>query len=142
MPSKHLSTVRRKEAILIYTLLKGYKINVGKFIEKSVLGYSKSKCRGMIPYPATITRLCIQGGVDNEWGTKETYPRASPLTLTSIIKGPNNRGKSKVKEIEEEKGNEGCTEPQQWENKFPLQPEGQKNQSQFWNASPEIRQTH
>ena len=28
MPSKHLSTLRREEAIFLYTLLKGYKINV------------------------------------------------------------------------------------------------------------------
>ena len=70
IPPKHLRTVRREEAILLYALLKGYKINVGKVIEKSILGYSESKCRGMIPHPATITRLCIQGGVDEEWGTE------------------------------------------------------------------------
>ena len=29
-PSKHLSTVGREEAILLYALLKGYKIDVGK----------------------------------------------------------------------------------------------------------------
>ena len=64
MPSKHLSTVRREEAILCYALLKGYKINVGKIIEKSILSYSESKCKGMIPHPAIITRLCIQGVVE------------------------------------------------------------------------------
>ena len=100
MPSKHLSTVRREEAILLYVLLKGYKINVGKIIEKSILGYSKSKCRGMIPHLATITRHCIQRGVEEEWGTDETYLRASPLTLTCITKGPKNRGKGKEKETE------------------------------------------
>ena len=77
MPSKRLSIVRREEEILLYALLKGYKIKVGKIIEKSILGYSESKCKGMIPHPATITRLCIQGGVEEEWGTEETYPRAS-----------------------------------------------------------------
>ena len=41
MPSKHLSTIRREEAILLYALLKRYKINVGKIIEKSILGYSE-----------------------------------------------------------------------------------------------------
>ena len=59
MPSKHLSTMRREEAILLYALLKGYKINVGKIIEKSILDYSESKYRGMIPHPDTITGLCI-----------------------------------------------------------------------------------
>ena len=66
MPSKHLSIVRREEAIVLYTMLKGYKINVGKIIEKSILVYSKSKCMGMIPHPATIIRLCIRGGVEEE----------------------------------------------------------------------------
>ena len=41
-PSKHLSTVRRNEAILLYALLKGYKINMGKIIENSILSYSRS----------------------------------------------------------------------------------------------------
>ena len=69
MPSKHLSIVRREEVILLYVLLKGYKINVGKMIENSILSYSKRKFRGMIPYPVIITRLCIQGEVDKEWRT-------------------------------------------------------------------------
>ena len=68
MPSKYFSTVRREEAILLYALMKGYKINVGKIIEKSILGYSESKCGGMIPHLATITKLCIQGGVEEEFG--------------------------------------------------------------------------
>ena len=65
-PSKHLSTVGREEAILLYALLKGYKIDVGKMIENSILSYFESNCRGMIPHPATITSLCIQGGVKKE----------------------------------------------------------------------------
>ena len=97
-PSKHLSTLGREEAILLYALLKGYKIDVGKMIENSILRYFESNCRGMIPHPVTITSLCIQGGVKKEWGIEETYPRASPLTLTSITKGPKNRGKGREKE--------------------------------------------
>ena len=81
MPSKRLSTVRRVEAILLYVLLKGYKINVGKIIEKSILGYSESKCRGIIPHPATITRLCVQGGVDEEWGDRGNLPQSLPSDL-------------------------------------------------------------
>ena len=115
LPSKHLSTVKRDEAVLLYALLKGYKINVGKIIEKSILSYSRSECRGLISHPATITRLCLLGGVDEEWGKEETYPRASPLTLTGVTKGPKNRGKGKEIEVEEERGNERCNEPTQWE---------------------------
>ena len=47
-PSKHLSTLGRGEAILLYALLKGYKIDVGKMIENSILSYSEGKCRGKI----------------------------------------------------------------------------------------------
>ena len=98
MPSKHLSIVRREKAILLYALLKGYKINVGKIIEKTILSYSESKCRGMIPHPATITRLCIQGGVEEEWGIEETDPKASPLTLT---------GDKRPKEQKDERNGDG-----------------------------------
>ena len=109
MPSKHLSTVRREEAILLYALRKGYKINVGKIVKKSILGYYERNCRGLIPHPTTITRLCIKGGVEEEWGTKETYLKAFPMTLTGVTKGPKNRGKGKEKEVEEEKEYEGYT---------------------------------
>ena len=111
LPSKHLIIVRRDEAILLYALLKGHKINVGKIIEKSILSYSGSNCRGLIPHPATITSLCLLGGVEAEWVKEETYLRASPLTLMGVTNGPKNRGKGKEKEMEEEKGLEKCHEP-------------------------------
>ena len=67
LPSKHLSTVRKNEAILLYKLLKGYKINVGKIIENSILSYYRSKYKDLIPHPAIITRLYILGGVEEDW---------------------------------------------------------------------------
>ena len=144
-PSKHLSTVGREEAILFYALLKGYKIYVGKMIENSILSYFEGKCRGMIPHPTTITSLCIQGGVKKEWGIEETYPRASPLTLTGITKGLKNRGKGREKETEAKKKkekNEGCTEIEQWESQDPMQPEVKRNQDPIRNTLPKQRQNH
>ena len=64
LPSKHLRTVRQEEAILLDAILKGYKINVGKFIENSILSYYQRKYRGLIPHPATITKICILGMVE------------------------------------------------------------------------------
>ena len=58
LPSKHLTIVSRKEAILLYSLLKGYKMNVGKIIEESILDYFNSKYRGYLPHPAIVTKLC------------------------------------------------------------------------------------
>ena len=112
MPSKHLSTVRREEAILLYALLKGYMINVGKIIEKSILGYSESKCKGMIPHPTIITRLCIQEGVDEEWGTEETYPRAFPLKDQRI------EGRASKKKQKNKKGIKGALSKNSGKAKF------------------------
>ena len=77
----------------------------------------------MIPHPATITGLYIQGGVKKEWGIKETYPRASPLTLTGITKEAKKRRKDKEIETDKGKRKEGFTELEHWENQYPLQSE-------------------
>ena len=63
IPTKHLCSVREREAIILYALLKGYKINVGGLIEGSIIGYHLSNKRGLIPHPATITKFCILVGV-------------------------------------------------------------------------------
>ena len=103
LPSKHLTTVRKNEAILLYALLKGYKINVGKIIENFILSYYRSKYKGLIPHPTTITILYILGGVKGTWEKEETCFRASPLTSIGITKGLKNKGKEKEVETEKEK---------------------------------------
>ena len=50
MPSKHLSTVRKEEVVLLYAILKGYKMNANKIIEKSILNCYYNKFRGLIPH--------------------------------------------------------------------------------------------
>ena len=136
LPSKHLSTVTSDEAILLYALLKGYKINLGKINENSILSYFRSNCRGLIPHPATITGLCLLRGAKEEWGKEETYPRASPLTLTRVTKGPKNRGNGK------ERGYERCNEPSQGESPAQKQQKLQESQSPIWNAPTDLRQIH
>ena len=59
--SKDLSTIRKEKALLLYAILKGYKMNVGNIIETSILNYYHNNYRGLIPHPTTITRLCILG---------------------------------------------------------------------------------
>ena len=66
LPSMHLSAVRKNETVLLYALLKGYKINVGKIIENSIMSYYRSKYRGLIPHPTTITRLFLLGEVNGD----------------------------------------------------------------------------
>ena len=106
LPSKHLSTVRQKEAILLYALLKGYKINVGKIIENSILNYYRSKYRALMPHPATITRLCILGGVKGTWEKEERCHKTSHIPLTGITKAPSNKGKKNYKRFKKKKKEE------------------------------------
>ena len=61
-------------------------MNVGTIIETSILNYYHSNYKGLIPYPATITRLCILGGVKGTWEEEERCPKISPLTLAGITK--------------------------------------------------------
>ena len=100
IPTKHLSTKREQEAIILYVLLKGYKFDVGKIIETSIRSFHKNVKRGLIPHSETITRLCILAGVKGIWAEEETYPKVSPLTLTRVIKGPKSRKRKEMEIVE------------------------------------------
>ena len=96
VPTKHVCTVREQEAIILYAMLKGYKLNAGAIIENSIMKYHEGNKRGLIPHLATITRLCIRAGVKGIWEEEEECPKASPLTLTGVSKGPRNLKKKGV----------------------------------------------
>ena len=102
LPTKHLYAVREQEAIILYALLKGYKMNVGGLIEELIRGYHLSNKRGLIPHPAIISRLCIFDGVRGSWDEEETCPKSSPLTLTGVTKGPINKRQKGMVEVEVE----------------------------------------
>ena len=96
VPTKHVCTVREQEAIILYAMLKGYKINAGAVIENSIMRYHEGNKRGLIPHPATITRLCLRAGVKGSWEEEEECPKVSPLTLTGVSKGPRNQKKNGI----------------------------------------------
>ena len=102
LPTKHLYAVRELEAIILYALLKGNKMNVWGLIEGSIRGYHLSNKRGLIPHPTTISRLCIFTGVRGSWDEEETCPKVSPLTLTGVTKGPKNKKQQRIVEVEVE----------------------------------------
>ena len=102
IPTKHSCSVREEEAIILYAILKGYKINMGSLIKVSIRGYHLSYKRGLISYPATFTRLCILAGVKRSWEEEEISPRVSPLTLTRVTKGPRNKKHKGIIEVEAE----------------------------------------
>ena len=80
----------------MYSLLKRYKTNIWSSIEESIKGYHTSNKREMIPHPATITRLCILARVKGVWEEEEKCPRASPLTLTGVTRGPKGKRQKEV----------------------------------------------
>ena len=102
VPTKHLCSVREQEAILLYVFLKGYKINIGMLIEESIRGYHHSNKKGLIPYPTTITILCLWAGVKGNWEEEEKCPRVSPLTLTGVTKGPKGKRQKEVVVVDAE----------------------------------------
>ena len=65
-----------------------------------------SNKRRLIPHPTTISRLCISVGVRGSWDEEEACPKASPLTLTGVTKGPRNRKHKGIVELEAEPGEE------------------------------------
>ena len=96
IPTKHVCTVREQEAVLLYAILKGYKVNVGAIIEKSIMKYHEGNKKGLIPHLETITWLCLKAGVKGNWAEEKECPNASPLTLTGVSKGPRNLKKKGV----------------------------------------------
>ena len=96
VPTKHVCTVREHEAIMLYAILKGYKLNVGIIFENSIMRYHEGNKRGLIPHPATITVLCLKAGVKGVWEEEEEVPLTSPLLLTGVSKGPRNQKKKGV----------------------------------------------
>ena len=75
IPTKHLSTIREHEAVILHALLKGYKFNARKIIESSIKSFQKNAKGGLIPHPAMITRLYILAGVHRVWAEEETFPK-------------------------------------------------------------------
>ena len=67
LPTKQLCIVREQEAIILYALLKSYKMNVRGLIEGSIRGYHLRNKGGLIPHLITINRLCIFAEVRGSW---------------------------------------------------------------------------
>ena len=106
VPTKHLCSVREQETMILYSLLKGYKMNIGILIEGSIRGYHLRNKRGLIPHPATISRLCILAGVKGVWEEEERCSRVSPLTLTRVTRGPKSKKHKEIVEVETDQAEE------------------------------------
>ena len=59
-PSKHVLIMRQDRSILLYALVKGCSLNVGKIVEHSIMDYTDKSFSRNIPHLALITLLCIK----------------------------------------------------------------------------------
>ena len=84
--------------MLLYSLVKGYALNVGKIMEESILDYAEGKFPGNIPYPSLITLLCIKGGVKFSYKEEERCLKASFLTLIGVLKASIESKEGEIKE--------------------------------------------
>ena len=142
LPTKHLSTVREKEAVMLYVILKGYKFSVGQIIENSILSYYKGGYKGLVPHPTLITRLCILCGVEGDWEKEENCPKTSPLILTGITKGLKNKGKEReVEAIGEEEENIEINQIK-IDTTSQEQEQGLNSANPILTMSPKVRQVH
>ena len=135
IPTKHVCTVREQEAVLLYAILKGYKVTAGAIIENSIMKYHEGNKRGLIPHPATITWLCLKAGVKGSWAEEEECPNASPLTLTGVSKGPKNLKKKGVM-VEAESRDEEENARQEKDNQMVENQEEQIPETQLERNTP------
>ena len=91
-----MCTVRVDKAILLYAILKGYKISFGKLIERTILEYQSNNFFGHMHHQSIITHLCIKGGVTFDKDEEEKCPVVSFLILTTITKTSASKRKRKV----------------------------------------------
>ena len=80
VPTRHLSTVREQEAIMLYAILKGYKINIGTIIENSIMRYHERNKRGGDPSPNNDNDLMLEGWSNGRLGNR----RRSSFDITTL----------------------------------------------------------
>lgn len=83
LPTKHLNHVSSERALLIYCILQGASINVGRIISDQIKQKAKTDGGRQLWYPTLITALCRVAGV-NCVDTDTTTLVGRPITHTVI----------------------------------------------------------
>lgn len=82
LPTTHLETVDKEWLVLLFCILKGIRVNVGKLVEKEIITYAfKPKERIFFSSPSTC--ICVRGGV-KPLSTKELISNKGALDLAAI----------------------------------------------------------
>ena len=99
IPTKHVCTVREHEAVILYAILKGYKLNAGAIIENSIMRYHEGNKKGSNPSPSNHHKVMYKSWCEGNLVRRRRVPQI--FTINS------DRGKQGAKKFEENGGNSG-----------------------------------
>ena len=77
LPSGNTYEVTKERAILNYAILKGFSIDVGKIIERSIMDRLKGGTTGGLGHPSLIYALCVAAGVPTTANEEIVHPQAA-----------------------------------------------------------------
>ena len=75
VPTMHLSEVTKERAALLYAILMGKKINVGRWIQHNI-NHAIGQASGGTPHPTLLTELIASHDINTE-GTEVLQPKGS-----------------------------------------------------------------
>lgn len=84
MPTVHITIVGKERLLLLNSIMKGRKINVGQVIRKEVHKCAQ-KSSGSLIFPNLITALCLQAGVHLE-KNEDVIPNKGAITKKSMAR--------------------------------------------------------
>ena len=82
MPTTHIETVNKERLLLLHCILEGYSINVGKIVQREILGCNL-KQKGCLFFSSLISELCVRAGVDIS-STDEVLANTAAISTTAI----------------------------------------------------------
>ncbi|PIN08698.1 hypothetical protein CDL12_18723 [Handroanthus impetiginosus] len=73
-PSSHLSEISKDRAILLYAILTGVPLNIGRYINGAILKSARGGMTISLYFPSLVTALCQQEGLVNLPGDELIQP--------------------------------------------------------------------
>lgn len=84
MPCTHVSDVTKERAVLLYSIVKGMKMDVGLIIQQSILRAARGGTTRGLPHPSLICALCTKFGV--RWKSDEMIQPPMPMLDHKMIR--------------------------------------------------------
>ncbi|PIN25885.1 hypothetical protein CDL12_01366 [Handroanthus impetiginosus] len=73
-PSSHLSEVSKDRAVLLYAILTGVPLDIGRYINGAILKSARGGMTVSLYFPSLVTTFCLQEGLENLPGDELIQP--------------------------------------------------------------------